>query len=197
MTQRPGKATKQNLKAGHLTKSELLGNPLGNDILLHPFRAVQRGYVTEPALPRTGNPPGGLTGTQPLHQPRQVLDELTDADGVSQLPAQLVKPVGHLRPTPSLMPGAEPDCSRASVLTHQQPSQPGHPDVGPILLARIIYSTLRYGKQYVDAGAEYYESQYRQRALRAAKRRAAQVVPASDDRGQAPGLSLATAANGA
>ena len=34
-------------------------------------------------------------------------------------------------------------------------------------LARIIYSMLRYGQQYVDAGAEYYESQYRHRALRA------------------------------
>ena len=42
-------------------------------------------------------------------------------------------------------------------------------------LARIIYSMLRYGQQYVDAGAEYYESQYRHRALRAAKQRAAQL----------------------
>ena len=42
-------------------------------------------------------------------------------------------------------------------------------------LARLIYSMLRYGHQYVDAGAEYYERQYQQRALRAAKRRAAQL----------------------
>ena len=42
-------------------------------------------------------------------------------------------------------------------------------------LARIIYSMLRYGQQYVDADAEYYDSQYLQRALRAAKRRAAQL----------------------
>ena len=41
-------------------------------------------------------------------------------------------------------------------------------------LARLIYSMLRYGQEYVDAGAEYYESQYQHRALRAAKRRAAQ-----------------------
>ena len=51
-------------------------------------------------------------------------------------------------------------------------------------LARIIYAMLRYGQAYVDAGAEYYESQYRQRALRATKRRAAQLgyqlVPISD-----------------
>ena len=44
---------------------------------------------------------------------------------------------------------------------------------------------LRYGQDYVDAGAEYYESQYQQRALRAAKRRAVQLgyqlVPMSDD----------------
>ena len=51
-------------------------------------------------------------------------------------------------------------------------------------LARIIYSMLRYGQDYVDAGAEHYESQYQQLALRAAKRRAAQLryqlVPMSD-----------------
>ena len=32
-------------------------------------------------------------------------------------------------------------------------------------LARIIYCMLRYGQEYVDAGAHYYESQYRHRAL--------------------------------
>ena len=52
-------------------------------------------------------------------------------------------------------------------------------------LARLIYSMLRYGQDYVDAGAEYYERQYQQRALRTAKRRAAQLgyhlVPMSDD----------------
>ena len=42
-------------------------------------------------------------------------------------------------------------------------------------LARIIYSMLRYGQEYVDAGAEYYETQYRHRSLRAAKHRAAQL----------------------
>ena len=42
-------------------------------------------------------------------------------------------------------------------------------------LARLIYTMLRYGQEYVDAGAEHYERQYQQRALRAAKRRAAQL----------------------
>ena len=55
-------------------------------------------------------------------------------------------------------------------------------------LACVIYSMLRYGQEYVDAGAEYYESQYQQRALRAAKRRAAQLgyqlVPMSDGKQQ-------------
>lgn len=55
-------------------------------------------------------------------------------------------------------------------------------------LARIIYSMLRYGQKYVDAGASYYETQYRQRALRNAMRRAAQLgyelVPKADDQGQ-------------
>ena len=53
-------------------------------------------------------------------------------------------------------------------------------------LARLIYSMLRYGQEYVDAGAEYYERQHQQRALHAAKRRAAQLgyqlVPIPDDR---------------
>ena len=42
-------------------------------------------------------------------------------------------------------------------------------------LAKLIYSMLRYGQEYVDAGAEYYERQYQQRALRTTKRRAAQL----------------------
>ena len=50
-------------------------------------------------------------------------------------------------------------------------------------LAHIIYSMLRYEQAYADAGAEYYETQYRQRALRSARQRAAQLgyqlVPAS------------------
>ena len=63
-------------------------------------------------------------------------------------------------------------------------------------LARIIYSMLRHGHGYVDAGAEYYEKQYRQRALRSAKRRAAQLgyalVPVGDlgEPQQVPSLSL-------
>lgn len=39
-------------------------------------------------------------------------------------------------------------------------------------LARLIYSMLRYGQQYVDAGQDYYERQYRERALRNLTRRA-------------------------
>ena len=42
-------------------------------------------------------------------------------------------------------------------------------------LARLIYTMLRDGQEYVDAGAHYYEKQYQDRALRAAKRRAAQL----------------------
>ena len=68
-------------------------------------------------------------------------------------------------------------------------------------LARIIYAMLRYGQQYLDDGADYYEAQYHQRALRSAKRRAAQLgyelVPTSDDRNRALDLPLATAATGA
>ena len=67
-------------------------------------------------------------------------------------------------------------------------------------LAGIIYSMLRHGQEYVDAGAEYYESQYRQRALRAAKRRAAQLgcqlVPVSDGQGQGRVASQAPVTTG-
>ena len=65
-------------------------------------------------------------------------------------------------------------------------------------LARLIYSMLRYGHQYADAGAEYYERQYQQRALRTAKRRAAQLgyqlVPVSDGEHQDTGLPFKPAA---
>ena len=57
-------------------------------------------------------------------------------------------------------------------------------------LARIIYSMLRHEQAYADAGAEYYETQYRQRALRSARQRAAQLgyqlVPASHTQGSRP-----------
>ena len=65
-------------------------------------------------------------------------------------------------------------------------------------LARIIYSVLRNGQGYVDAGAQYYESQYRERALRAAKRRAAQLghrlVPMVDAQNLTPALATPTPA---
>ena len=68
-------------------------------------------------------------------------------------------------------------------------------------LARIIYSMLRYGNGYVDAGAQYYESQYRARVLRAARQRAAQLdyrlVPIENIQDLEPGLPSATAADGA
>jgi len=40
-------------------------------------------------------------------------------------------------------------------------------------LAKIVYNTLKYGRQYVDVGADYYERQYRQRVLESLQRRAA------------------------
>ena len=68
-------------------------------------------------------------------------------------------------------------------------------------LARIIYSMLRYGQQYVDAGARYYERQYRERVLRSAKQRAAQLgyrlVPIENTQDPEPGLPPATATAGA
>ena len=64
-------------------------------------------------------------------------------------------------------------------------------------LARIIYSTLKHGQRYVDAGSEYYERQYHQRALGNAKRRAAQLgyqlVPISEGQYESPAVSLSHA----
>ncbi len=41
-------------------------------------------------------------------------------------------------------------------------------------LAKIVYNMLKYGKQYVDVGAEYYEQRFRQRVLKNLTRRASQ-----------------------
>ena len=65
-------------------------------------------------------------------------------------------------------------------------------------LTKLVYSMLRYGQAYVDAGAEYYESQYHHRALRAAKRRVDQLgyqlVHMSNAQDQVPGVPLNPAA---
>ena len=51
-------------------------------------------------------------------------------------------------------------------------------------LAIIIYNMLKYGKAYVDQGAEYFEQQYRAAMVKNLKRRARQlgfeVVQATD-----------------
>jgi transposase len=51
-------------------------------------------------------------------------------------------------------------------------------------LAKVVYNMLRYGKQYVDVGADYYEKQYRERVLKNLAKRAAQfgltLIPAED-----------------
>src|SRR5208337_2117194 len=52
-------------------------------------------------------------------------------------------------------------------------------------LAIIIYNMFKYGKVYMDRGAEYYEEQYRAAVLKNLKRRARQlgyeVVPTEND----------------
>ena len=70
---------------------------------------------------------------------------------------------------------------------HRKKAHPGAPKAITATahkLAKLIYSVLRYGQEHMDAGAEYYERQYKQRALCAAQRRAAQLgyqlVPISD-----------------
>ena len=79
-------------------------------------------------------------------------------------------------------------------------SSPGHhrygPQAGP---NHLRHATVR--PRLRGAGAEYYESQYQQRALRAVKRRAAklgyQLVPIPDGEDRALGVPLAAAATAA
>ena len=53
-------------------------------------------------------------------------------------------------------------------------------------LARLIYTMLRDGQEYVDAGAEYYEKQYQDRALRGATGLSAGASPRCSSFGPAP-----------
>ena len=52
-------------------------------------------------------------------------------------------------------------------------------------LARLIYSMLKHGTEYVDQGQDYYEQQYRDRVMKNLKQRAAQMgfalIPSSGD----------------
>ncbi|MCP3870583.1 MAG: transposase [Gammaproteobacteria bacterium] len=56
-------------------------------------------------------------------------------------------------------------------------------------LARLIYSMLRHGTEYVDQGQDYYEQRYQDRVMKNLKRRAAQLgfalVPSSNENGLA------------
>lgn len=42
-------------------------------------------------------------------------------------------------------------------------------------LARLVYSLLKHGKEYVDAGQDYYEQQYKARVVKSLKQRAKQL----------------------
>jgi transposase len=42
-------------------------------------------------------------------------------------------------------------------------------------LARLVYRMLRYGMQFVDRGAEFYEAQHRNLQINSLKRKAAQL----------------------
>ena len=42
-------------------------------------------------------------------------------------------------------------------------------------LARLVYAMLKYGRDYMDAGQDYYERQYRERVLRNMTRTAEQL----------------------
>lgn len=54
-------------------------------------------------------------------------------------------------------------------------------------LARLIYSMLKHGTEYVDQGQDYYEQQYQDRVMKNLKRRAAEMgfalVPSTGDNG--------------
>src|ERR1700726_2176573 len=42
-------------------------------------------------------------------------------------------------------------------------------------LARLVYRMLKYGQQYVDKGAEYYEHRYRRQQIEALKKKASKL----------------------
>ncbi len=52
-------------------------------------------------------------------------------------------------------------------------------------LARLVYSMLKYGSAYVDAGQDYYERQYKERVVRNLKQRAKalgfELVPSAEE----------------
>jgi transposase len=62
-------------------------------------------------------------------------------------------------------------------------------------LARLIYSMLKHGTEYVDQGQDYYEQQYQDRVMKNLKRRAAQLgfalAPITSDNDTAPDISMA------
>jgi hypothetical protein len=61
-------------------------------------------------------------------------------------------------------------------------------------LARLVYSMLRHGHQYVDAGQEYYEQQYQHRVLNNLSRRAKamgdRLIKAEDSADPPPQIQL-------
>jgi transposase len=62
-------------------------------------------------------------------------------------------------------------------------------------LARLIYSMLKHGTEYVDQGQDYYERQYHDRVMKNLKRRAAEMgfalVPSTGDNGLVSENSMA------
>ena len=121
----------------------------------------------------------GAESQQPHHrwESDQLQDQAQRQPGCGGI-ASGGQPTRCIAPT---VPWAPSCAARKPIWARPKPSPPR-----PHKLARLIYTMLRYGQEYVDAGAKYYESQYQQRALRAAKRRAAhlgyQMVPMSDAR---------------
>ena len=62
-------------------------------------------------------------------------------------------------------------------------------------LARLIYSMLKYGTEYVDQGQDYYEQQYQHRVMKNLKQKAAQMgfalVPLTGDNNKELNISMA------
>src|SRR5258708_2266260 len=56
-------------------------------------------------------------------------------------------------------------------------------------LARLVYRMLKYGKQYIDKGAEYCEQRNRQQQIEFVRKKAAQLGPADNS---SPCLKLPT-----
>src|ERR1700752_2500113 len=86
------------------------------------------------------------------------------------------EPCGHGTSSGSLNPTAKPDLPWRAVSRLR--SKLGAPKAITAMAHRLpplVYRMLKYGQQYVDKGAEYYERRHRQQQIEFIRKKAAQL----------------------